>query len=96
MGNPVNLAEGMCVGTSKDVGWMDDSRLKAGLVRDAQERDAVIGLFLQFRKKGDKPEWNDISAQGAEFKSYWPQWESLVIDEEWLLCRKIPKKAGCT
>ena len=42
----------MCVETSKGAGWMDDCRLNPGLVRDAQERDAVIGLFLQFKKKG--------------------------------------------
>ena len=59
-----------------------------GLVRDAQKKEAVIGHFLQFKKKGDKPEWNDISAQ-AEFKSYWAQWESLVIVKEGLLFREL-------
>ena len=79
----------MHVETSKVAGWIDDSRSKPGRVMDAQERDAVISLFLQFKEKGDKPKWNDISAQGAEFKSYWAQWESLVIDKEGLLCREL-------
>ena len=52
----------VCVETSKDASWMDDSRLKPELVRDAQEIDAVVCLFLQYKKKGDKPVWNDISA----------------------------------
>ena len=50
---------------------MDDSRLNPELVRDAQKRDAAIGLFLQFKKKGDKPEWNDISAQGQNLSYNW-------------------------
>ena len=54
----------VCVKTSKDAGWMDDCRLNPGLVRDAQKKYAVIGFFLKFKKKGDKSEWNDISAQG--------------------------------
>ena len=66
---------------------MDDSRLYPELVRDVQENGAVIGLFLQYKKKGDQPEWNEISAQGAEFKSFWAKWKSLVIDREGLLCR---------
>ena len=41
--------------TSKDAGWMDDSKSNPELVRDAQVRDSVIGLFLQFKKTGDKP-----------------------------------------
>ena len=47
------------------------------VVIDAQEKNAVIYLFLQYKKKHAKSEWNDISAQGAEFKSFWA---SLVID----------------
>ena len=75
--------------TFKDAGWLDDSRLNLGLVRDAQEKDVVVDLFLQYKKKGHKPEWNDISAQGGEFNSYWAQWEKLVIDGEELLCREL-------
>ena len=54
----------MCVQTSKGADWMDDSRLNPGLVRDVQERDAV----LRFKKKGHKPEWYDISAQGSRIQ----------------------------
>ena len=68
-------------------GWM--TSLITELVRDAQERVAVIGLFLQVEKKGDIPEWNDISAQGTEFTSYWAQWKSLVADEDGLYCRQF-------
>ena len=75
---------------------MDDSSLNPDLVR---EKDVVVGLVLQY-KKGDKPEWNDIFAQGVEFRPYWAQWENLVIEGEGLLCRvsgvrKIPEDAGC-
>ena len=73
-----------------------------GLVRDAQKRDGVIGLFLQFKKKGDKPKWNDISAQGAEFKACWAQWENLVTGKEGSTAvqrvggvRKSLEDAGC-
>ena len=61
------------------------TKLNHGLVMDAQESDAVVGLFLQFKKKGDKPEWNDISAQWA----YRAQWESLMFDKDGLMCREL-------
>ena len=51
--------------TSKDAGWMDDCILNPELVRHAQEKEAIIGLFLQYKKKGDKTKWNDISVQGV-------------------------------
>ena len=50
----------MCIETSKDAGWIDDTRLNPGLVKDTQEKD-FIGLFLQLKKKNDKLRWNDIS-----------------------------------
>ena len=34
----------VCVETSESAGWLDDSRLNLGLVRDGQEKKAVIGL----------------------------------------------------
>ena len=49
---------------------MNDSRLNPELVTDAQEKDAVIGPLHQFKKKGNKPVWNDISGQRSEFKLY--------------------------
>ena len=61
------------VRTSKNNRRMDDLKLIPKLVMDAQDRNAVAGLFLQFKNKGGTPEWNDISAQGAEIKSYWAQ-----------------------
>ena len=56
------------VETSKGAGWMADSSLNPGLVRDAKEKGAVIGLFLQFKKKDDKSKSNDISAQGGRIQ----------------------------
>ena len=62
--------------------------LNPELVRDAEERDSVIDL-LQFTKKCDKPECNDISAQGAEFKSIELNWKVWWVMEMGCLCREF-------
>ena len=41
------------------------------------------------KEGGDKPERTDISAQGSELKSNWAQWESMIVNQEGLLCRKL-------
>ena len=79
-----------CKDTRKtDASWLSDSRLSLDALRDAQRRDPVVGQFLKMKEEGEKPSWNDISSQGNEFKSYWAQWESMVINEEGLLLRVL-------
>ena len=90
----------MHVETSKDAGWLDGYSLYPELVKILRRRMLSVS-FYSTKKKNDKPEWNDISAQRPEFNSYWAQRESLLVDKEGLLCRemvgirKILDDAGC-
>ena len=79
----------MSSGEPQDETWLHDYQLNPRAVKDAQESDPVIGCFLQMKRKDEKPEWNDVSAQGNELKSLWAQWESMVVDEDGLLCREL-------
>lgn len=87
-GHPGKEAEELDAGDD-DLSWVHTDKLNSDVVREAQKSDPVIGLFLRMKEEGSKPEWNDISAHGAEFKSYWAQWESIVINSKGLLCRKL-------
>ena len=69
--------------------WFSDERLSPRLVREAQEKDAVIGHFLRLRKMERKPKWDEVSDQGNELKSLWAQWESFEIGADGLLYRKL-------
>ena len=76
-------------GEPQDETWLYDSQLNPKMVKEAQESDPAISYFLQLKKKDEKPQWNDISAQGNELKSLWAQWESMSINEDGLLCREL-------
>ena len=69
--------------------WLQNSQLNPKVVKEAQEGDPVIGYFLQLKKRDEKPDWNEVSSQGNELKSLWAQWESLVFNEDGLLCREM-------
>ena len=68
--------------------WISDDRMNSQKIKDGQRRDPVISCFLRMKEEEDKPGWKDISAPGSEFKSYWTQLESMVMNQEGL-CRKL-------
>ena len=70
-------------------GWFESEVLNLGVIKEEQERDPVVGAFLRMVGKVPKPEWNEVSSKGCEYKSYWAQWESLCIDNDGLLCREL-------
>jgi len=46
---------------------------------EEQLADNDIGPLMREVEAGRRPEWKDISDRGPIYKSYWPQWKSLVL-----------------
>ena len=74
--------------------WLDHPTLSSKALREAQEKDPVTRCLLQWKKEDKKPCWDEVSARGSEVKSFWAQWESLVINQDGLLCRKLSGPAS--
>ena len=74
--------------------WIKDKSLQPEELLKEQEQDPVLGVILRMKKDADKPDWDFVASQGTEFKSYWSQWESLVLDPDGLLCRKFVPVRG--
>ena len=73
----------------QDERWLHSVKMNPTVVKEAQEKDPVISYFLQLKRREEKPQWDDISAQGNELKSLWAQWESFTFDKDGLLCREL-------
>ena len=56
-------------------------------LRKMQENDPVIAKVLQWKIKGVRPMWNEISPDSPVVKTYWSQWARLFI-KDGLLYRK--------
>lgn len=56
---------------------------------EAQSKDNDIALILDWKQKNQKPIWADISQESGVVKTYWAQWDTLVI-KDGLLYRKWP------
>lgn len=60
----------------------------------AQDDDAVVGELKRWKVEGSrKPSWKDVSAKSPELKSYWAEWDALVV-ENGLLCRRWQSNDG--
>ena len=57
--------------------------------RKHRRKDPIIRCPKVLKETGEKPDWNDISAQGNELKSYWAQWESMMVNQKGLFCWKL-------
>lgn len=44
-----------------------------------QLQDKEIGRILRYKEENSRPQWKDISMLSPAFKSYWAQWNSLVV-----------------
>lgn len=52
-----------------------------------QVRDPDIGPIVEWKRSGQRPEWQDISAMSVVTKAYWAQWESIAMIDEILYRR---------
>ena len=48
-------------------------------LKTMQMRDQDIGPIVKWKCRGQRPEWQDISAMSVVTKSYWAQWDSIVM-----------------
>lgn len=71
---------------------LDDEWTNENL-KKAQEEDEDLRLLLDWKRSGNKPNWNDVSACSPVTKSYWAQWDSLVLEKE-VLYRKWESNNG--
>ncbi|CAK1600069.1 unnamed protein product [Parnassius mnemosyne] len=57
-------------------------------LQHAQQEDSDIKPILEWMKaSAPKPKWSDVSAMSSTTKSYWAQWDSLLI-QDGVLCHK--------
>ncbi|KAJ8937578.1 hypothetical protein NQ318_023109 [Aromia moschata] len=64
--------------------WQPDE-----LLRD-QENDPNLKPIVNWKKEGRKPTWEEVSRYSPTVKSYWAQWNSLVLSDG-LLKRVLEK-----
>ncbi|CAK1598545.1 unnamed protein product [Parnassius mnemosyne] len=63
-------------------------------LQHAQQEDSDIKPILEWMKaSAPKPKWSDVSAMSSTTKSYWAQWDSLLI-QDGVLCRKWKNGRG--
>ncbi|KAJ8946991.1 hypothetical protein NQ318_019072 [Aromia moschata] len=62
------------------------------LLRD-QENDPNLKPIVNWKKEGRKPTWEEVSRYSPTVKSYWAQWNSLVLSDG-LLKRVLEKSDG--
>ncbi|KAJ8944398.1 hypothetical protein NQ318_023171 [Aromia moschata] len=67
--------------------WQPDE-----LLRD-QENDPNLKPIVNWKKEGRKPTWEEVSRYSPTVKSYWAQWNSLVLSDG-LLKRVLEKSDG--
>ncbi|KAG6464703.1 hypothetical protein O3G_MSEX014678 [Manduca sexta] len=65
-----------------------------GELLEAQDKDTDLKPILEWLKSGAaKPQWSDVASLSSVTKSYWAQWDSLVI-QNGILCRKWENAKG--
>ncbi|CAF4895233.1 unnamed protein product [Pieris macdunnoughi] len=64
------------------------------LIQEEQQQDSDIKPILDWMKSSAiKPRWNDVASTSTTTKSYWAQWDSLVLHNG-VLCRKWENTRG--
>ena len=48
-------------------------------LKTMQMQDPDIGPIMEWKRRGQRPEWQDISAMSVVSRSYWAQWKSIVM-----------------
>ncbi|CAG5050255.1 unnamed protein product [Parnassius apollo] len=63
-------------------------------IKHTQQEDLDIKPILEWMKaSAPKPKWSDVSVISSATKSYWAQWNRLLI-EDGVLCRKWENGRG--
>ena len=62
-------------------------------IRIEQEKDPTLQLMLQWKRSGEKPNWQTVAPYDKELKVYWYQWEVIEIRDE-ILCKKHIRDDG--
>ncbi|KAL1446972.1 hypothetical protein WDU94_014038 [Cyamophila willieti] len=64
-------------------------------IRKSQREDKDIAELILWKEKAERPTWKDVVHHSAATKSYWAQWDSLVL-EDGVLKRKWESADGKT
>ena len=70
--------------------WNSDRRWSQEELREAQMRDTDIQRVLWWKEGETRPTWQMTAPHSEATKSYWSQWESLLL-EEGVLYKPKPK-----
>lgn len=62
-------------------------------IRNEQEKDPTLKLMLQWKRSGEKPNWQTVAPYDKELKVYRYQWEVIEIRDE-ILCKKHIRDDG--
>ncbi|KAJ8952205.1 hypothetical protein NQ318_022655 [Aromia moschata] len=69
---------------------VNDDWQRDELLRD-QENDPNLKPIVNWKKEGRKPTWEEVSRYSPTVKSYWAQWNSLVLSDG--LLRRVLEKS---
>ena len=50
-------------------------------IQQDQREDHCIKYVMEWKDRGERPEWNSITDQNSVVKCYWNQWDSLVLKD---------------
>jgi transposase InsO family protein/predicted aspartyl protease len=71
-----------------------DEAWQPGELHKYQQADPDLQLIRDWKESGQKPTWNQIAPHTPSVKSYWAQWDSLVIDDDGLIKRVVENDDG--
>ncbi|KAG5891945.1 hypothetical protein JTB14_002221 [Gonioctena quinquepunctata] len=58
---------------------MDDNWNYSKIQKD-QEKDPDLGLVVSWKEGNRRPSWQEVAGYSPAVKSYWAQWNSLILD----------------
>ena len=58
-------------------------------IRLQQENDAVIKYLLQWKRDNDKPVWSTVAPYCRELKTYWHEWDTIVLRDNILYKKRL-------
>lgn len=64
--------------TVVDDHWQPDN------LRAAQKADQSLGTLWEWKQTGQRPSWQEVALRSPELKSYWAQWDSLIVEDGFL------------
>ncbi|KAG5888497.1 hypothetical protein JTB14_015742 [Gonioctena quinquepunctata] len=64
----------LCRTAAMDDNWNDSK------IQKDQEKDPDLGLVVSWKKGNRRPSWQEVAGYSPAVKSYWAQWNSLILD----------------